>query len=157
MTNASVLIIDDDEVDRYLLKRLLKKTQFAFDIFEADDGTSALRFLKGHEENKLRDTSKSPPLIMFLDINMPIMRGPEFLSEFSKVRSRAFDRSCVIIMFSSSERKEDMDHMLRYDFVKDYLVKGSFDSNELALRIENVIDSTLDDALEAANDPTKHI
>ncbi len=139
MATGSVLIIDDDEVDRYLLKRLLKEAKFSFDVFEADDGSSALDFLKNPSEKITGKSSPFPPTIIFLDINMPIMRGPEFLDNFAKVRSEIYGDSCVIMMFSSSERKEDRERALSYDFVKDYLVKGSFNSADLRARIQSVI------------------
>ncbi len=139
MTTGSVLIIDDDEVDRYLLKRLLKDTKFNFEVFEADNGSSALEFLNNPSDVIAKDENLFPPLIIFLDINMPIMRGPEFLEQFAKVREQIYVQSCVIMMFSSSERKEDRESALQYDFVKDYLVKGSFSSADLRNRIQSVI------------------
>ena len=46
MTQYSIMIIDDSEADRYLLKRMLKKIGIAAeDIFEADNGQTALNFL----------------------------------------------------------------------------------------------------------------
>lgn len=40
------MIVDDDETDRYLLKRVLKKMDVATEIFEASDGKKALDFWK---------------------------------------------------------------------------------------------------------------
>ncbi len=139
MTTGSVLIIDDDEVDRYLLKRLLKETKFNLEVFEADDGRSGLEVLCAAESDVANNKELFPPLIVFLDINMPVMRGPEFLEHFAKVREHSLERSCVIMMFSSSERKEDRERALNYEFVKDYLVKGEFSSGDLRQRIQGVI------------------
>ena len=54
MTAFSIFIIDDNETDRYLLKRLIKAGKLSDTIFEAENGREALNFLKqnisDHEE-----------------------------------------------------------------------------------------------------------
>lgn len=142
MQKQSVLIIDDDEVDRYLLKRLLKNSEFDFNILEKDDGSKALEFLKNRRENQRIYGDSFPPAILFLDINMPIMRGPEFLRHFAAIREEEYKDSCIIMMFSSSERSEDRAAVMQYDFVKDYLVKGSFSAKDLSKRIGSVLEAT---------------
>ena len=81
MSNFSIMIIDDDEVDRYLLKRILNKVGTSHQIFEADNGKTALDFFSRYEENTKKYEGKFPPLLVFLDINMPIMDGWGFLDE----------------------------------------------------------------------------
>ncbi|MEO0574686.1 MAG: response regulator [Pseudomonadota bacterium] len=142
MATASVLIVDDNEVDRYILRRLLDETSYDFKIFEEADGSTALKFLADYDVNKAKYPDLFPPLVIFLDINMPIMTGPEFLNEFGKLRRQIYANSCVVMMFTSSDRQDDIDEMLRFDFVGDYLVKGSFDADELARRIDSITSGT---------------
>ena len=73
MNKHSILIIDDEETDRYLLKRLLKKIKITCKVFEATDGKEALDFFLNEEKNLIKYSDSYPPTIIFLDINMPIL------------------------------------------------------------------------------------
>ena len=51
-----------------------------------------------------------------------------------KIHSNNLIKS-VVIMFSSSERKEDKNKYLAYDFVKGYVVKGKYTPEEVSKKI----------------------
>ena len=123
MNKISVLVVDDNEIDRYILSRQLKENGIE-DIFEQNDGESALSFIAQHESNVRQFGDKYPPVVIFLDINMPIIGGFDFLEKFSALREELSLESCVIMMYSSSEREEDKRRASAFSFVKDYLVKG---------------------------------
>ncbi len=136
------MLVDDSESDRYLLKRMIGKLEVATEIFEADNGQIALEFLIDYEENFRKYPGNFPPIVIFLDINMPIMGGFEFLEEFSKIRENSNDySSSVFTMFTSSERDEDKEKALSYDFVKGFVVKGSMSIKSLQEVIEKCIAS----------------
>lgn len=67
LKNKSVLIVDDDERNRYALSSYLDMLEMK--VLTADDGASALNLLR---------SGKSVDLIL-LDIMMPIMDGYEML------------------------------------------------------------------------------
>lgn len=134
-----ILIIDDNEVDRYILKRLIKEANLDLTIFEKKDGQEALEFLENYEANRKEHPDGFPPILIFLDINMPRVNGIQFLEEFSKLRKVIEISSCVVMMFSSSERKEEKEVIMAHDFVKDYLVKGTFEATELKEKVLAVI------------------
>lgn len=133
-----VLIVDDSEIDRYILKRLIKESGLDLIVFEKIDGKEALDFFENYEENRKKFPESYPPILIFLDINMPRVGGIEFLESFSHLRKVIQVDSCVIIMFSSSEREEDKEKMMAYDFVKDYVVKGTITAEELKEKILSV-------------------
>jgi CheY-like chemotaxis protein len=135
-----ILIIDDDEVDRYILKRLLKEAELDFNIFEKQDGQEALEFLENYEANVKNYPDEFPPILIFLDINMPRVNGLQFLEEFVTLRLTIEIESCVVMMFSSSEREEEKEKIMAHDFVKGYLVKGAFDAESLKDKVLAVID-----------------
>lgn len=135
MKQISALIVDDSEIDRYILKRQLKEVGVV-DVFESDDGSSALKFLENYEENCKLHYKKFPPVVIFLDINMPIIGGFEFLEKFAELRKKLGLVSCVIMMYSSSERPEDKEKAASFDFVKDYLTKGEMSIEELKNKVE---------------------
>ena len=137
-TPAPILIVDDSEVDRYILKRLLKESGLSLTVFEKIDGKEALDFFENYEENRKNYPESYPPILIFLDINMPIVNGFEFLTKFAHLRKLIEVDSCVVIMFSSSEREEDKEKIMAYDFVKDYVVKGTFTAQELKEKVLSV-------------------
>ncbi|WP_076926076.1 response regulator [Pseudoalteromonas sp. EB27] len=139
-----ILIVDDNEVDRYILKRLIKEAKLELTIFEKKDGQEALEFLENYESNRIKYPDGFPPILIFLDINMPKVNGIQFLEEFSKLRKMIEISSCVVMMFSSSEREEEKKIIMSHDFVKGYLVKGSFQAAELKEKVLTVIGQHLD-------------
>lgn len=125
--NPSILIVDDEETDRYLLSRDLKKKGYAGKIFEAEDGKSAIDFLTDFDGNLALNGDAYPPTLIFLDVNMPVMNGLEFLEAFDVLKA-GDDRyqSVVIMMYTSSEQTEDFQKATSYPFVKNYMIKGAY-------------------------------
>lgn len=124
MNKVNVLIVDDNEVDRYILKRQLEKIGVN-SIMEKSDGCEALEFLRDYDQNAKLFPDEFPPVIIFLDINMPKVNGFDFLKEFALMRSKNELSSIVVCMYSSSERPEDKERVSQYDFVESFIVKGS--------------------------------
>jgi CheY-like chemotaxis protein len=136
---CSTLIIDDSEADRYILKRLIKKTGISEHIYEKENGQDALDFLADYEVNFKANPEQFPPILIFLDINMPIMDGFEFLEEFEKLQKMHDYSGSVLIMFTSSEREDDKAKALAYGFVKGYLYKMPSSAEELKAEVEKLL------------------
>ncbi|MEM8499750.1 MAG: response regulator [Pseudomonadota bacterium] len=138
MNAISVLIVDDNEDDRYLLKRKLKSAGFELHIHEKNDGQEALEFMQDYDENYKLYAGLFPPMVIFLDINMPRLDGYGFLEEFAELREKYDFSSCVLMMFTSSEREDDKEKALSYEFVSDYILKGGYDIDQLKQILEKV-------------------
>lgn len=130
MQQVNVLIIDDSEIDRYILHRQLKEAGVTH-VEERDDGSTGLDFLRSCKSEQ----QNGCPQIIFLDINMPHINGFEFLNHFSEIRKQDEICSCVVMMYSSSERTEDKEQAYKHDFVKDFVIKGETTADTLKQKI----------------------
>jgi CheY-like chemotaxis protein len=98
----SALLIDDNEIDNFINKKLLLKTKFALDVVEKKSAMSALEHLRENADNL-----EKLPDVIFLDIMMPVMDGFGFLEEYDKL-SDSIKKKCRIIMLSSTESFKDL-------------------------------------------------
>lgn len=129
-SSISVLIVDDAEVDRYLLRRYLELTGLNVASREEFDGGDALEFLHHHhgEVN-----------LIFLDIRMPRMDGFEFLEALESLRRSERLGGPAVVMVTSSTLESERKKALSFESVKGYLVKGAFDEEQLREAIEQAL------------------
>lgn len=114
--NCSVLIVDDNPEDRYIMERMVKKVFIPSNIYEAINGQEALPYL-----SKL---DKDHKLIIFLDINMPVMNGFEFLDTILKTDIIDISPKQVLIaMYSTSQDYDEKKKALAHPFVVNYFEK----------------------------------
>jgi len=111
-----VYLIDDDLVYQAITKRLIKIYKFAKNTESFHDGLSAIRALG----KKLVEHSQLPDII-FLDINMPIMDGWEFLHAFEQLPKPP--RSILIYIVSSSDMDKDFEMANSFPSLQGYIVK----------------------------------
>jgi CheY-like chemotaxis protein len=73
----TILLVDDDEITRYLVRRCLAKLPLRGQVLEleADNGKQALALVQAH----CQDCQDPSSLLVLLDLNMPVMDGLEFL------------------------------------------------------------------------------
>jgi CheY-like chemotaxis protein len=75
MMDTTILLVDDDEPARLTLRRWLMHLQVRGLVLEAADGQQALARVEDH----CRATTPPLPLLVLLDLKMPVMDGLEFL------------------------------------------------------------------------------
>lgn len=134
MRQPTVLIIDDSEIERYMLSQQLKKIGVS-QIIQKSDGTSGLAFLKDYTQNQQQYGASFPPTIIILDVNMPIMGGFQFLDEFAELKTHLDLDICKIIMHSGADDPQEKLRALKYDFVKGFLIKGESNIEDLKTQI----------------------
>lgn len=136
MKFKTIVLIDDCDVDRYLLRRQVKKICSSDSIHEAEHGRQALHMLK---ELAGADEASEASLIL-VDINMPIMGGFEFLDEFSTVRADLpFLKNSRVVVMSSSGIEQDRVRALKHEFVLGYLPKGAESPEEFREKIHDLV------------------
>lgn len=115
-----ILCIDDDPITLMLCKKVISKASFSNEVITAQNGEEAL-----HHFNTLKYTnskSKSKPELIFLDLNMPIMGGWEFLDHFTSPDYAEFN-SVPVIVLSSTIDPEDLAKAKKYPIIIDFLSK----------------------------------
>ena len=111
------MLVDDNDTDNFISKRIIEITNFAENVVVKNSGKSALDYL---DENK--DILDNIPDIIFLDINMPIVDGFVFLYEYEKFSNSVKDK-CRVIILSSSDNKRDIDKIINNDYVIKFVTK----------------------------------
>lgn len=91
-----VMIIDDDADDRFFLETAIQKINNNINVLQAKNGEEAIAQLKG---------LKVYPEFIFLDLNMPVMNGVEFLK---LLKSDENLKHIPIVIYTTSVSPEDM-------------------------------------------------
>ncbi|NRT12606.1 response regulator [Flavobacterium sp. 14A] len=114
----TILFVDDDPITLMLCKKVISKAAFSDQIITAKNGEEALFLF----ENLLLNPTKPLPELIFLDLNMPVMGGWEFLELFSKPIYKQFHDIKVIVL-SSTIDPEDLEKTKEFPMVMDFLPK----------------------------------
>ena len=132
---AKIMIIDDSEIDCYVLNRKLSRLgENAVSIIEYHDGDEALNYLSECVKN-----DADIPEVIFLDVDMPKMGGFEFLARFSPMHQDSVLRKSKVMMYSSSERQEDKRRAFGFPCVKDFINKGKMSVDDLELKMNQLL------------------
>jgi CheY-like chemotaxis protein len=119
--HSTVMLIDDSEIDNFINHKMIEGCNFAERVYIHTSSKSALEFLKNLER-----TGKVPkelvPEIIFLDINMPIMDGFQFIDEFEKL-AKEFKQKTRIVMLTTSVNPSDIERSQKNKYIIKYINK----------------------------------
>ncbi len=114
---STACIIDDDPIIIYGTKRMMQELQFSDRILVFNNGKDAIdAFL-----DMIRNGEDFPEVI-FLDLNMPVMNGWEFLDNFIRLPSINIDQTSINIISSSIDPR-DHERVKEYSQVHAYILK----------------------------------
>lgn len=112
-------IIDDDRIYVNLIKKIIETKKLCENLLIFNNGKQSLEYFEVLLENL--DESRIPEII-FLDLNMPVMDGWEFLECFTKIKNK-FNKTITLYVVSSSINPVDIKRAKRLNSVTDYLIK----------------------------------
>lgn len=95
---SQFIIIEDNLIDQFVTKKLLKKGLDVNPLFIANNGKEGLEWLLKHQNNQ--------PLIIILDIQMPIMNGFQFLDAFERLAEDVKDKIEIFVLSSTLDTDE---------------------------------------------------
>ena len=112
-------IIDDDTVYVNLVKKIIETKKLCENLLVFSDGKQSIDYFEALLQNL---DAENIPEIIFLDLNMPVMDGWEFLERFTKIKNK-FGKVITLYVVSSSINPIDVTRAKSLSSVKDYLIK----------------------------------
>lgn len=106
----TVFFIDDDPLSNKFNTMLIRKIHPDVEIKTFTRAEDALTDLK--------EANNQKPEVIFLDLNMPVMNGWDFMAEFKKI-----GLDIEVVVLTSSNDSSDKEKAEKNIQIKDYVVK----------------------------------
>ena len=103
-------------------KKVIVKACFSHEIITSQNGEEALSYFNTLKYSIIDSKLKKYPQLIFLDLNMPVMGGWEFLDHFNSEAFSEFKNTKIIVL-SSTIDPEDFEKSKTYPMVIDFLSK----------------------------------
>ncbi len=114
---GKVMLLDDNELDNFINQKILESVHFAKNIYVNTSTQSAIEFIRNLTVAP-ELLSKSLPEVIFIDINMPIIDGFQFITLLKEIPSVNIDVVKLVILTSSlDERDEEKAKTISEDIV----------------------------------------
>ena len=97
---TTVMLIDDSEMDNFINQKIIEANLFADKIYTNTNGLSALEFLNNIYVKK-ETLQEMLPEVIFVDLNMPIINGFQFIEKFYEMPKEFVETSKIVILTSS--------------------------------------------------------
>ena len=114
MKKTNFIIIDDDDIFLKLGKMYLELGNCTSSVTLYNDASIALDIISGMLEHI------DKKIVVFLDLNMPILNGFDFLDKIELLPNSKSEKLCIYIM-TSSINYEDIEKAKKYEIVRKYL------------------------------------
>ncbi len=132
MKPINVFVVDDDDIYQFTMGVTLKNIPKVSFTSTFCDGAEALDHILANQ-----NVPRALPDIIFLDINMPVMDGFQFMEEFVDLLPK-LNKTIKVYLVSSSIDPKDIKKAKRIDAISDYLIKPikSEDVKEILAQFE---------------------
>lgn len=118
---TSVMLIDDSEIDNYINHKIIVGSNFAKYVNIHTSSKSALEFFLNLQRRE-GNISLLLPEIIFLDNDMPLMDGFQFVQEFRKLEINSV-KPMQIIMLTTSTNPDDLTKAKQTGLINKYINK----------------------------------
>ncbi len=102
----TILLIDDDEATNFLNEMNIQNTEIAEQVVIAWNGKEALEYLTNTGMYANNGSNFPQPDLIFLDINMPVMDGWEFIKAYHALDENQKGKK-VVVMLTTSINEDD--------------------------------------------------
>ena len=125
------IVVDDDKINNMLCSYIIEDSILNAEFTAFTDPEEALNYIKSSYADA---DCVAADTILFLDINMPLIDGWQFLEAFDLFDEQV--KSCIEIhMLSSSIDQRDIDHAVNNKYVSSFLGKPL--TEEIVKRLAN--------------------
>lgn len=114
-SKLNLLVIDDDDINIFIIKKIVEKTGFDIEMVSRNNGQQALDYL-----NETIAQNKALPSLVLIDINMPVMNGWEFIEAYEELN---IEQKVDMYILSSSVYENDIEKTKGYKTVRGFISK----------------------------------
>ncbi len=114
-SKLNLLVIDDDDINIFIIKKIVEKTGFDIEMVSRNNGQQALDYL-----NETIAQHKALPSLVLIDINMPVMNGWEFIEAYEELN---IEQKVDMYILSSSVYENDIEKTKGYKTVRGFISK----------------------------------
>jgi len=114
-SKIKLLVIDDDDINIFIIKKIVEKTGFNVEMVAKTNGQMAIDYI-----TMTLSLQESLPHLVLIDINMPVLNGWEFLDAYGQLN---IDQKIDMYMLSSSVYENDIEKAKTYQSVKGFISK----------------------------------
>ncbi len=100
---VTILLVEDDPGHARLIEKNLRRAGIANDIIVLGDGQQAVDYLL--KQAAFRDDSSPPPVLILLDLNMPVLDGYQVLRI---IKSQERTKSIPVAVLTTTDNPQEV-------------------------------------------------
>ena len=103
-SNQKIIIVEDNEGDSYVMKKIISEGSEGRNIMHFDNGDDAYDYFTALKDKT--DEDGLSKVLVILDLNLPGVNGFEILKE---IKNKASSKKIPVVIFSNSDYAKDVD------------------------------------------------
>jgi len=114
--DKTILLIDDNEIDLFINEKVINSKKTGARVIKENSASNAI------EKFRSAKSKAHMPDIIFVDLNMPLMNGFDFMENFEKLPDHLIS-DCKVYLLTSSTHEQDIKKAESYRYIVRYLNK----------------------------------